>query len=80
LKDFSKRKNCSPAQLALAWLLAQGKDIVPIPGTRSLDRLEENIGALDVSLSNDDLAEINDFMPLHATTGKQYPTEFDFEV
>src|SRR4051812_8271912 len=55
VEDIGRRKNCTPAQLALAWLLAQGKDIVPIPGTKHRRYLEENIGALDVELSRTDL-------------------------
>lgn len=52
-------KGCTPAQLALAWVLAQGDDIVPIPGTKRRQRLEDNIKALDVRLSTDDLARID---------------------
>jgi aryl-alcohol dehydrogenase-like predicted oxidoreductase len=78
--EISKRKGCTAAQLALAWLLAQGDDIVPIPGTRSIERLDENIGALDVHLTADELAEIDRFIPYNATHGVQYPEEFDFEV
>jgi len=80
LISFSKYKGCTPAQLALAWLLAQAQDIVPIPGTRSITRLDENIGALDVHLSAADLQEIRDFLNTHETIGKQYPDEFNFEV
>lgn len=78
--DVSKRKGCTPAQLALAWLLAQGKDIVPIPGTRSIERLDENIASLNVQLSSAELAEINELVPIDATAGKQYPVEHDLEV
>lgn len=77
---FAKRKNCTPAQFAIAWLLAQGEDIVPIPGTRSIERLDENIGAVNITLSETELTEINQFIPLNATAGKQYPPEFDLEV
>lgn len=80
LISFSKYKGCSPAQLALAWLLAQDQGIVPIPGTRSIDRLDENSGALDVYLSTADLNEIRDFLKTHQAIGKQYPDEFNFEV
>lgn len=80
LISFSKYKGCSPAQLALAWLLAQDQGIAPIPGTRSISRLDENIGALDVYLSIEDLKEIRDFLKTHAAIGKQYPDEFNFEV
>jgi aryl-alcohol dehydrogenase-like predicted oxidoreductase len=59
------------AQLALAWVLAQGEDIVPIPGTKRRARLEENVGALDVQLSDDELREIADALP--AASGQRYP-------
>lgn len=80
LITFSKHKRCTPAQLALAWLLAQDTNIVPIPGTRSIERLDENIGALDVYLSKEELEEINRLIPIDATMGQQYPDEFDLEV
>ncbi|KRA95597.1 aldo/keto reductase [Devosia sp. Root685] len=63
LEDLAKSKDATVSQLALAWLLAQGDDIVPIPGTRRVERLEENIGAADLVLSNDDLAQINGVLP-----------------
>jgi aryl-alcohol dehydrogenase-like predicted oxidoreductase len=54
VKNLAQRKDCSPAQLALAWVLAQGEDIVPIPGTKRLRYLEDNLGALDVALTPDE--------------------------
>ena len=60
----------TPAQLALAWVLAQGEDLVPIPGTRRIERLEENIGAADVLLTDDDLRQIDETMP--QVTGERY--------
>ncbi|MBA2353296.1 MAG: aldo/keto reductase [Acidobacteria bacterium] len=66
---------CTSAQLALAWVLAQGHDIVPIPGTRRISALEENIAALDVSLSADDLARLAAVAPRGAAAGDRYPTE-----
>lgn len=63
LEDLAKSKSATVSQLALAWLLAQGEDIVPIPGTRRTERLEENIGAADVVLSADDLAQIDRVLP-----------------
>jgi aryl-alcohol dehydrogenase-like predicted oxidoreductase len=78
--EFAERKKCTPAQLALAWLLAQGKDIVPIPGTRSMQRLDENLGALSVQLSAADLEEINHLIPMHAAAGAQYPDSFNLEI
>jgi len=69
---MSQEKGCTPAQLALAWVLAQGRDIVPIPGTKRRKYLEENLGALDVVLSRNDLARIDHIMPPGATTGARY--------
>jgi len=65
-------KGCTPAQLALAWVFAQGQDIVPIPGTRRSERLDENIGALDVQLSEDELASIDRIFPPNAIAGARY--------
>ena len=68
LKGFAQRKNATPAQMALAWLLAQTPWIVPIPGTTKLHRLEENIGAADVHLTADELRRIDDAaqqIPVH---------------
>jgi aryl-alcohol dehydrogenase-like predicted oxidoreductase len=72
IKAFAARKGCSPAQLALAWVLAQGDDIVPIPGTKRRRYLEENIGALDVHLAQDELAEIDAILPAGAAAGSRY--------
>jgi aryl-alcohol dehydrogenase-like predicted oxidoreductase len=66
-------KGVTPAQLALAWVLAQGDDVVPIPGTRRVSRLEENLGAATVDLSADDLARIEQAMPADAVRGERYP-------
>ena len=65
-------KGCTPAQLALAWVLAQGDDIVPIPGTKRRRYLEENIGALDVHLTPEELAEIDTILPAGAAAGSRY--------
>ncbi len=73
LEAMAAAKGCTPAQLCLAWLLAQGDDVLPIPGTRSLKRMEENLGALDVALSVADLAEMDAAVPLGATAGTRYP-------
>jgi aryl-alcohol dehydrogenase-like predicted oxidoreductase len=73
IAKISHRKSCTPGQLALAWLLAQGDDIVPIPGTKHKDRLIENIGALSIELSDEDLAQISDAVPLGAVAGLRYP-------
>jgi len=72
-KAIAAKKDCTPGQLALAWLLAQGDDIVPIPGTKHKARLIENIGALSVKLSAADLAEIEKAVPVGAVAGLRYP-------
>jgi aryl-alcohol dehydrogenase-like predicted oxidoreductase len=72
IKALAARKGCSPAQLALAWVLAQGDDIVPIPGTKRRRYLEENIGALDVHLAPDERAEIDAILPAGAAAGSRY--------
>ncbi|MGI2326895.1 aldo/keto reductase [Planococcus sp. YIM B11945] len=73
VEEMAAEKECKPAQLALAWLLAQGEDIVPIPGTKRIKYLDENIGALGVQLEPDDLARINDIAPKGAAAGTRYP-------
>jgi aryl-alcohol dehydrogenase-like predicted oxidoreductase len=70
---IAREKACTPAQLVLAWLLAQGQDIVPIPGTKQRARLDENIGALNVTLSPQDLARISAAIPAGAVAGERYP-------
>jgi aryl-alcohol dehydrogenase-like predicted oxidoreductase len=71
IEELAADKAVTPAQLALAWALAQGEDIVPIPGTRSRERLEENAAAVDVELRPEDLREIADAMP--TVSGDRYP-------
>ena len=66
-------KGCTPAQLALAWVLAQGDDLVPIPGTKRRKYLEENVGALDVALTPEDLRRIDEVAPKGAAAGLRYP-------
>ncbi len=73
IEAFAKEKECTPAQLTLAWLFAQGDDVVAIPGTRSPVRLRENLEALSVSLSDDDVARIADAVPTGAAAGTRYP-------
>jgi aryl-alcohol dehydrogenase-like predicted oxidoreductase len=73
VREIAEEKAVTPAQLALAWVLAQGEDIVPIPGTKRRERLEENVSALDVELSNDDLERIEAAFPKGATAGARYP-------
>jgi aryl-alcohol dehydrogenase-like predicted oxidoreductase len=71
-EEIARRKQCTPARLALAWLLAQGEDIVPIPGTKQRRYLEENVGALDVELTGADLEEIEEVAPKGAAVGDRY--------
>jgi aryl-alcohol dehydrogenase-like predicted oxidoreductase len=71
--QFAKRKNATPAQIALAWLLAKQPWIVPIPGTTKLHRLEENLGAMDVSLTADDIHELEDATSQIEVHGARYP-------
>jgi aryl-alcohol dehydrogenase-like predicted oxidoreductase len=73
IKEIASRKGCTPAQLALAWLLAQGKDIIPIPGTKRRERLEENLRALEVELNDDDLRRIEEAAPVGVAAGTRYP-------
>ena len=75
VENIAAEKGYTPAQLALAWLLARGKDIVPIPGTKRRDRLEENVGALSVKLSKDDMERIDKALPPGAASGERYPAE-----
>jgi len=73
VREISREKNCSTAQLALAWLLAQGDDIIPIPGTKSRRRLEENLKAVELELSESDLQRIDQIAPRGIAAGTRYP-------
>ncbi|HEV2210503.1 MAG TPA: aldo/keto reductase [Verrucomicrobiae bacterium] len=73
IEEMARKKGCSGPQLALAWVLAQGKDVVPIPGTKHRRYLEENVSALDVQLSPADLQRINELSPKGAAAGPRYP-------
>ena len=73
VKEMATAKDCTPAQLALAWLLHQGDDVVPIPGTKRRARLEDNLGALEVSLSAQDLARLDELAPVGVAAGQRYP-------
>lgn len=75
VQAVAKEKGCTPAQLALAWLLAQGDDIVPIPGTKRRRYLEENMGALNVKLTPADLSRIDEVAPRGVTAGDRYAAE-----
>lgn len=68
-------KGCKPSQLALAWVIAQGDDIVPIPGTKRLKYLEDNLGAVHVELTSDELRQINALLPPGAPSGGRYPAQ-----
>ena len=70
---IAEEKDCTPAQLVLAWLLAQGPDVIPIPGTKRIDRLEENLGALRIDLTAADIDRISATIPLGAAAGLRYP-------
>jgi len=74
VQRLAKQKGCTPAQLALAWVLAQGNDIVPIPGTKRRKYLEENLAALDVQLSAEDLKQIDSVAPKNVAAGDRYPS------
>lgn len=73
ITEMAQEKGVTPSQLALAWVLAQGEDVVPIPGTKHVKYLLENIGALDIELSADDLARIDEAAPFGSTAGDRYP-------
>jgi aryl-alcohol dehydrogenase-like predicted oxidoreductase len=73
VEAIAQRKGCTPGQLALAWLLAQGPDIIPIPGTKRKERLFENIGALSIDLTAADIAEVSSAIPPGAAAGLRYP-------
>jgi aryl-alcohol dehydrogenase-like predicted oxidoreductase len=73
VEHMAREKACTPAQLALAWVLAQGDDIVPIPGTKRRNYLEENVGTLNVELTSEDLRRIEEVFPSGAASGQRYP-------
>lgn len=73
IEGIARRRNCSAAQLALAWVMSRGDDIVPIPGTRSVARLEDNAGAAEIVLSPEELAAIDVIMPPGIAVGTRYP-------
>jgi aryl-alcohol dehydrogenase-like predicted oxidoreductase len=75
LKRVAEAKRATPAQVAIAWLLARGPDIVPIPGTKRIERLEENLGALKVTLSPAEMTELETAFPVGVTAGDRYPAE-----
>jgi len=72
MRALAAEKGCTPGQLALAWLLHQGEDVAPIPGTRRIGYLEENVGAAAVELSAADLGRIEALAPVGAAVGERY--------
>jgi aryl-alcohol dehydrogenase-like predicted oxidoreductase len=73
LQEVATEKKCTVSQLALAWLLAQGKDIIPIPGTKRMERMEENVGALSVKLTPEEIRKIEAAVPRGSAAGERYP-------
>lgn len=76
MKAFADRKGCTVGQLSLAWLLAQGPDVIPIPGTKKIKYLEENLGALEVKLSAEEEGEIRKVLEKTTVAGDRYPTQW----
>ncbi|KPV42117.1 aldo/keto reductase [Alicyclobacillus ferrooxydans] len=75
IESMAAEKDCTPAQLALAWLLHQGEDIVPIPGTKRVSYLEDNLKAADIELTRDDVARIDTIAPKGVAAGERYPAQ-----
>lgn len=73
VRELAQVKGCTAAQLALAWVLARDENVVPIPGTRSIERLEENVRAVDVPLGDDELRRLDEIAPPGAAAGTRYP-------
>jgi aryl-alcohol dehydrogenase-like predicted oxidoreductase len=73
VEEMARKKGCRPSQLALAWVLAQGEDAVPIPGTKRRKYLEENAAAVDLELISDDIRQLNEAFPTGAASGMRYP-------
>jgi len=73
VEEMATEKGCTPAQLALAWLLAQGQDVVPIPGTKKRSRLAENLAAVDVEITAEDLRRLDELAPAGVAAGDRYP-------
>ena len=79
MKEISTNKQCTLAQIALAWILAQEDSILPIPGAKTVSHLEDNLGALGVILSSDEIALLNKIFPKNVAHGNKYPAEFESE-
>lgn len=80
LKEMADIKQCSLSQLALAWILAQPANIIPIPGTKRIQYLENNLDTLNLKLSRDDLDKLERIFPVNVAKGNKYPKEFDCEI
>lgn len=80
LKKMAEEKHCSLSQLALAWILAQPANIIPIPGTKRISYLEENLNALNLELSSEDLQSLEQLFPVNSVSGNKYPKEFEREA
>lgn len=80
LKEIAEEKQCSLSQLALAWILANPADIIPIPGTKRIKYLEENLGAVDLTLTQEEMNLINEIFPMNIAHGDKYPAEFECEA
>ena len=76
VEELAAEKHCTPAQLALSWVLAQGQDVVPIPGTKRRTYLDQNLGALDVTLTPSDVRRLEEAFPRGAAVGARYPEEY----
>jgi aryl-alcohol dehydrogenase-like predicted oxidoreductase len=76
LEGVAAEKRCTVAQLALAWVLARGEDVIPIPGTRRVEHLQENLAALSIALDEQDMARIDDIMPRGAAAGERYAADY----
>jgi aryl-alcohol dehydrogenase-like predicted oxidoreductase len=74
VRELAHTKNCTPAQLAIAWLLKQGEDLVPIPGTKRVSYLLENLGALEIELTTEELDRIDAIIPKGSASGDRYPS------
>ena len=80
LRKIAEEKQCSLSQLALAWILAQPANIIPIPGTKRISYLEENLEALNLELSQEDLHRLEQLFPVNIARGNKYPKEFEREA
>jgi len=76
IKTLADKRGCTPSQLAIAWVLAQGEDIITIPGTKRINYLEENIASENVQLNKEDLENIEAVMPAGIVSGTRYPEKF----